>query len=253
MNNAPSIRQFQRILAFPFEDPQWKNKLLTGMALTLGGLLLPVIPILFVMGYGYQITHRLIVDQGDLYLPEWTNWSKLLKDGWRLFSVSFIYSLPASIIAIIGIITYFGVFIFIMTTSGSSSNEPAAVLLLFGGLAIQILTTILSMLLGLVSLLILPAALGHTVARDSFSAGFDFIGWWKVLKANFTGFFMALIIIMGISMMITLAMQIFYMTIVLICLVFIIPMVFSFYAILITSALIGMAYREGMDNLKNAS
>ncbi len=250
MENTPSIRQFQRILSYPFEDSKWKSKLLIGMALTLGGMMLPVIPTLFVLGYGYQITHRLIVEQGDLYLPEWTDWEKLLKDGWRLFCVSFIYTLPMVICIVVGYVVYFGTFGITMATSSGSSNDPAVGMLMFGGMAVQFLMMALGILLGLTTSFVLPAAMAHTIARDSFSAGFDFIGWWKVLKANFSGFLTTVVMIMGLAMLMTTFMQVIYLTIVLICLALFIPVIVSFYMLLVSSALIGLAYRDGVESLK---
>lgn len=252
MSNVPSIRPFQRVLAYPFEDPYWKSKLLIGMALTLGGMMLPVIPTLFVLGYAYQIIHRLIVEQGDLYLPEWKDWERLFKDGWRLFSVSFLYFLPMVICIVLGFVVYFGAFGITMAASGGSSNNPAAGLLMFGGMAAQFLLMALGMLLSIALAFVMPAVLGHTVAHDSFSAGFDFIGWWKVLKANFAGFLLAVVMTMGMVMLMTLIMQVFYMTILLICLAILVPVVASFYMLLVTSALIGLAYREGVEKLQPA-
>lgn len=250
MNNVPSIRPVQRVFAYPFEDPNWKSKLLIGMALTLGGMMLPVIPSLFVMGYGYQITHRLIVENGDLYLPEWTDWNILFKDGWRLFSVSFLYSLPMTICIIVGYLAYFGALGVVMATSSGSSNDPAIGFLMLGGMGVQFLMVALGMLLGMVTAFVVPVALAHTVAHDSFSAGFDFTGWWKVLKANFAGFFLAVVVIMGMATLMVTFIQVISMTLVLICVAIFIPVMLSFYMLLVTNALVGLAYREGVEKLQ---
>ena len=221
------------------------------MALTIACMFVPIIPSLFVTGYGYQIMHRLIVEHGDLYLPEWDDWNKLFKDGWRLFCVSFVYTLPASISMIIGMGLYFGAFI-VMAMAGDLSNDPAASMMIFGAMGIFFLSIALTMILIIAAWCFLPVAMGHTVARDSFSAAFDFDGWWKVLKANLGGFFLAIVVLTGLLGVVYMIAQIFYMTIVLMCMMFIIPLAFGFYMMLVGFALIGLAYREGVEKLTPA-
>jgi hypothetical protein len=194
----------------------------------------------------------LIVENGDLYLPEWDDWGTLLKEGWRLFSVSFLYELPVIVISIFGWVVYTGSFMAMAMGGESNPNSVLPVVMLIG-MAIFFLSIGLTIILGVGISVILPVALGHTVAQDSFSAAFDFTGWWKILKANLGGFLLAFFIIAGMLGTMYMLIQVFYMTIVLICLMFIIPMLVSFYISLVGAALIGMAYREGVEKLGLAS
>ncbi len=238
MTTGLSTKNMQRVLTFPFEDPTWKNKFMIGIGLSLAGMMLPVVPGLFVMGYAYQIMHRLIVENGDLYLPEWNDWEKLLKEGWRLFSVSFLYELPIIVISLFGWVIYTGSFIG-MAMQGESNPDSVLPLVMLVGMGIFFLSIGLTIILGIGVSVVLPPALGHTVAKDSFSAAFDFTGWWKILKANLGGFMLALLIIAGMMTAMYVLIQLFYMTIVLICLMFIVPMLVSFYIMLVGAALIG--------------
>ncbi len=238
----------QEVLTFPFKDPKWKSKLVVGMLLTLAGVFVPVIPFLFITGYAYQILHRLIVDRGDLYLPEWDDWGKYIKDGFRLFAVSFVYMLPALLAALIGVIAYFGMFV-AMIAAEESGNDPASVLPMFIAMGALFLSMALSMLFTLAAAVFLPPATAHAVACDSFAAAFDFNGWWKVFRANIGGFFLAIILVMGLMGFVYFLSYIFYMTIVLMCLMFILPAVLSFYILLTGCPLIALAYREGVDRL----
>jgi hypothetical protein len=246
MTTSLSTKSMQRVLTFPFEDPKWKNKFLLGIGLSLAGMLVPIVPGLFVTGFAYQLMHRLIVDNGDLYLPEWDDWGRLLKEGWRLFSVYFLYELPVIVILIFGWVVYIGSFI-AMTMEGGSNPNSVLPMVMLVGMGIFFLSSGLSIILGIVVSVILPPALGHTVAKDSFSAAFDFTGWWKIFKANLGGFLLAFLIIAGMVAAMYVLIQLFYMTIVLICLMFIVPMVVNFYMMLVGSALIGLAYREGVE------
>lgn len=243
-----STYSMQQILTFPFKDPRWKSKLGLGVLLTVAGMFVPVIPSLFVIGYGYQILQRLVVDRGDLYLPEWDDWGKYFKDGWRLFAVWFVYSLPSLLISLIGVIAYFGMFI-AMIVAEESGNDEAAMIPMFITMAVLFLSMSLSLLLAMAAALLIPPASAHTVAEASFSAGFDFSGWWKIFKANLGGFFLALVIVMGLMGIVYMFSYIFYMTIVLMCMLFIFPMLVSFYILLVGCAMTGLTYREGIDKL----
>ena len=138
--------------------------------------------------------------------------------------------------------------LFAMIAAGDT-NDPAVMAPMFIAMAILFISMALSMLLIMAAALLLPPATAHAVAHGSFSAAFDFTGWWKILKANFGGFFLAIVIISGVMGIIYFVSYIFYTTIVLMCMMFILPLVFSFYMMLVGYPLYGLAYREGVDKL----
>lgn len=245
MTETSSTKSMQTMLTYPFKDPNWVGKVFTAIGLTFASGILPLIPALFVNGYLYRIMHNIIVHKEEPSLPEWTDWGELLKDGWRLFAVTFLYQLPMLVIYIIGFAVYMMSFVGIMASENSGANEPA-IFLTFIPMGVFIICIFVSSLLLILTSCVLPAALGHTVAHDSFKAGFDFTGWWKVLKANVGGFAVALLVLLGLFSVLYMLSGLLYMTIVLICLVFIIPMVGMVYVELVGAALIGVAYREGV-------
>jgi hypothetical protein len=246
-----STKSLQRVLTFPFEDPEWKNKILIGVGLSLAGMFVPIIPGLMAMGYMYQIMYRLIVENGDLYLPKWDDWELFLKNGWRLFSVTFVYNLPMVLISVFGFVVYFASMLG-MAAQGDTSSDPVITIMMLVGMGIFFLSIAITIILWIGVSAIMPAVIGHTVAHGSFSAGFDFTGWWKVLKANPGGFLLTLLILSGMLAVIYIVSQVFYITIVLICLIFIIPLIASFYMMLVGGAMIGAAYREGAEKLQKA-
>jgi len=249
MTENLSTKSLQSMLTFPFKDPNWAGKIFTGIGLMLASCMVPLIPGLFVNGYIYHIMHNVIVEKEDPSMPEWTDWSKLLSDGWRMYAVTILYQLPMIIIWVIGFGFYMVSFLGLMATEGSEPSG-AAVLLTFIPVGVLMLSMLAATLLGILTFSVLPAAVGHTVAKDSFSAGFDFTGWWQVMKANPGGFAVALLILFGMFSVMYMAANIFYMTIVLMCLMFVIPMVGFFYIELVGAALIGVAYREGVERVE---
>ena len=70
MSTNSSTQQLQNIFTFPFKDPDWVKKLAIGSLLILSGFIIPILPILFVYGYIMRIMERIIVQDGELYLPE---------------------------------------------------------------------------------------------------------------------------------------------------------------------------------------
>ena len=94
--------ELQDLFTFPFRDPQWKNKLLIGSLISLAGFVFPFIPWIFLYGYGVQIMRRIIVENGEPYLPEWDDWNRLFVDGLRLGGVILIICFPFVLLAIVG-------------------------------------------------------------------------------------------------------------------------------------------------------
>lgn len=250
MSESLSTRSLQSMLTYPFKDPDWAAKFFTAVGLTFASGIVPLIPALFVNGYMYRIMHNVIVDKEEPSMPDWTDWGRLLSDGWRLFAVSFLYQLPMIVVWVAGFGFYMVSFIGIMASENAGANQPD-IFLTFIPMGVFFISMFLGTLLAIGTFGILPAALGHTVAHDSFKAGFDFTGWWKVMKANAGGFAVTLLILFGMLSVVYLAANLLYMTIVLMCLMFVIPMVGIVYIELVGAALIGQAYREGMEKITN--
>jgi hypothetical protein len=248
MSESLSTKSLQSMLTYPFKDPDWVGKFFTAVGLTFAAGIVPLIPALFVNGYVYRIMHNMIVDKEDPSMPQWTDWGKLLSDGWRMFAVTFLYQLPMLLIAVMGFGFYFVSFIGLMASQGSDPNSPAG-LFFFIPLAVLMFSMLAASLLFILTFCVLPAALCHTVAHDSFSAGFDFSGWWKVMRANPGGFGVALLVLFGLISVTYMAANLFYMTIVLMCLMFLILMVGMVYIELVGAVLIGQAYREGVEKM----
>ena len=95
---------YAKALTFLWEDPRWKEKLTIGtvvmlLSVALMPVLIGLVGILIVMGYGVRVLQN--VRDGQQYpLPEWDQWSEDLTRGFKLFVVSFVWALPALLLAI---------------------------------------------------------------------------------------------------------------------------------------------------------
>jgi hypothetical protein len=244
---------FKEVLTYPFKDERWAGKITIGVLLFLAAYIIPIIPMLFVMGYYYQIMHRILVEDGELYLPEWTDWGKLLQDGWRLFCVNFLYGLPALIFFLIGTGIYF-VGITGMSIGMAESNSPEQWLpILFIGMGVMFLCFGVGFILAIVSSIVMPPAMCNAVKYDTYKAAFRFEEWWKVLKANFSGFVIALIFIYGLFTLVMFVAQIFNIFTLICCLLYVVVFACSYYMALVMFALIPLVYKEGLEMVEEKS
>lgn len=248
MTNGFTTSNIKQVLTYPFKDPKWVGKCLIGLAMAVGGCIIPILPGLILMGYFYQIMDRVLNENGDPYLPEWADFGKMLSDGWRLFCVYFLYMLPGFLAMTVGMAAYFGSVIY-MASQDANTVNPAMGLVVLGCMGIMMLCMMVSMVLMMAAFLILPPALCHTVKKGKFSAGFAIGEWWQVLKANFGGFMIALLIVMGMFTAIYMLSMIFYMTLVLFCLMYVVALVGGFYIGLVFYGLFPLVYREGLEKM----
>jgi hypothetical protein len=238
----------KQVITYPFQDTRWQSKFLIGILVTLANFLIPVIPTLILYGYLYQIMHRILVGDGELHLPEWSDFGKLIEDGWRLFCVYFIYMLPAFLFFIAGIVSYF-CGIFGMTLMAQESNDSSFILIFYGFMGILMITVGIGMILSICASLALPPAICNTVKKNTFKAAFRFSEWWPVFKANLSGFVIALIIVYGLYMIIMLISQLLYMTMICCCLMYVVSIVGVYYISLVVAGLIPLVYKEGLEKL----
>lgn len=242
--------ELQDLFTFPFRDPQWKSKLLVGSLIALAGLAIPFIPLIFLYGYGAQIMRRIIVEGGEPYLPEWDDWNRFLTDGLRLGGAILIFCFPFIFLMIVGYSLMFvpQVVLSILQASGQIGSSTWMVLsmvgMVLGGAFMGI-----AILGGVVIGAIIPASLGHLVAKDEFAAAFRVKEWWRIFRANLGGFIVAYIVLMGASFLVGFAFQILYITIIFCCLMPFLMSAFSMYITTIWSTLMAQTYRAGVNKL----
>jgi hypothetical protein len=114
-------------------------------------------------------------------------------------------------------------------------------ILLITGISLLILP--LSLAVGLV----VPAAEVHVIAKDDFTAGLRVKEGWTIFKKNWGGFVVGLAIVYALMMVMSFAMQIMFMTLVLICLLPLFLPAISLYSMIVQYVAFAQAYRDGRD------
>jgi hypothetical protein len=249
MKQSFTTETLSTLFSFPFKDARWVPKILIGSLFLLFSFL--ILPIFFIYGYFFEILRNAIEDR-DPVLPEWDQFEKKFVDGAKLFLVTFIYTLPYILLFLLA---------FMLISAGSFSTElvgsdigagsiPWFFVSLFGSFGGLFIFGV-SMLIGLVLGALLPVALAHMVAKDDLMAGFHVSEWWKIFRANTSGFLISYLIVMACLLLINTATQILNMTIVLCCLTPFISIALTFYLMVVANVIFGQAYRAAVENLSS--
>ena len=257
MASTVTLEGVKKAVFFPFRGDKWGIKILIGSALGFASFIIPIVPAIPMFGYFGQIMKRIIVQDEDPELPEWNDWGTLFLDGIKLFGATLIYLLPALILTMGGYILFMVLdfsLAFSSTAYSQYSSNPfpmsmiGSMVGMFGGMAVMMLGFVLAF----VTIIFIPPALGNMIAKGDFGAAFRFKEWWPVLKANLSGYILAVAIAMGLFYLMYMLAMVLYATVIL-C--FLLPFAFSF--IFFISSIIGfsvyaIAYRDGMRKLAEA-
>ncbi|MDJ0755792.1 MAG: DUF4013 domain-containing protein [Ardenticatenaceae bacterium] len=215
---------FGKAFTFAFEDEGWIRKLGLGGLFAFIGMLLLFIPgILYILGYQIAVGRR--VYMGDKQaLPEPDNFGEFIKDGLVVFAISFIYALPAIIVAlpftIVGIV---------LSENGASEA--------FAGIMISI-GSCLSILLGLSLAFFLPAAMAQYIRTGEFGACLR-VGeiWNTIVRPEFVNLLLMLLAVIAAQLIVQLVVGLSVITI---CG----PILLAFPASVWTSAFTGHLYGQ---------
>lgn len=238
--------------SYPFEDPQWGQKVLIAVLLMLANFILPVIPMLFLSGYGLEIMRNIVLGDGRPALPAWRDWGRLLVDGASLFGIAILYLLPVFVIAMVGFGLMFLPTVFVGLLSAGQEEVSGLLVVIpllssLGGVVVLGIVTLLSIVLSLA----LPLAYAHFAVKGKFAAAFRINEWWQIVRANFTDFLIAYAVILVFGILSGILIQLLSLTIVLCLLIPILQSALSVYSIFIYNAMVAQAYRAGLEKLEN--
>lgn len=248
-----SPKEFASLLSFPFRDREALTRFLfLGGFFTLGWIF-PLLPCILGAGYLVEVL-RLAAQGGNPALPPWENWGRLLVNGLKATAAGLIFLFPALILIVKAFVLYFGGMV-VFAALADAGQDGLAVLLMLLSIALLLAFQMLGFLLYLAGGIFLQPALTHMAVRESFSALFDFKGWWRIFKANAGGFlvvfFLGLMLLYLLQVALTLIFPLWIFFFLLL------PALTSFgfaYAMTIWSWLNGTAYAESLRALeKNAS
>ncbi|MCJ7695346.1 MAG: DUF4013 domain-containing protein [Anaerolineaceae bacterium] len=247
MNETSTKINLGKLLSYPFKDKKSFEKILIGSAILLVGVLIPILPMVIIEGYLYRMMKRVISGDGELEMPEWNDFGKLLSDGIKLTLTRFIYYLPL-IFLIIGTVSIILASVFLLVfpvTTQSEMNVPIVILfvfIFFMGITLAVFSGLFATLIKL----IFPLPLGQVVATDSIGAAFKFNSMWKILKCNFVELIIVYVLGIGFAFVGGIVYQFLGITVILLVLL---PAV-TFLLHLYSYALYALAYRKGIEEIK---
>ncbi len=158
---------FGRAFSFAFEDQDWLKKI--GIAALL--MIIPIIGTFLVMGWGIEITRR-VIRRDPEPLPDWNDFGGYLVKGLQAFVIGFVYALPIFLIMICPV----GVSIAAGQDSGDTMASIAALVMTCFGCLVFLYSLFMA--------LVIPAALGNFAATDEMGAAFRFADVIALVRAN---------------------------------------------------------------------
>lgn len=234
-----------QVLTFPFKDEAWVKKIAIASVLIFVSFI-SVLPVVLLLGYLAEIIRRIAVDQEQLSLPEWDDLNSFFQNGFRLFGAGALYMIPATLLMLIG---YACMFIpAFIAEVGGLSTEQGIVLMLAGNLVGFGLMGIGTLMI-MVTSVILPVAGSHAAVKRDFAAAFKFGEILNIIKANWSGFLVAFLIIIGGSTVLFYGSYFLVLTVILCCFYPFVLSIMVAYLALVGSVLVADAYRVGVMNL----
>ena len=233
------------ILVYPFQDDSWLKKIGIAFLLVVLGFI-PVIPVVLLLGYLAEIIKRVVVQREEPSLPDWDNFSVYFSAGFRLFGAGAVYLLPSTLLFGLG---YLGILLPVVFMDGGTYNEPVGVALVLIGYLVGFVLMGLAAMISIFISMILPVAATHLAVNEDFKAAFQFKEVWAIAKANWKGFLLAYLILVGASVILYYGTYFLAATVIFCCLY---PFAFSFMVVylgLIAAGLFGDAYKTGLENL----
>lgn len=256
MNKSFSTLGLQELLKFPFRDNRAVGKILIAALFLIVGIIPPFIGWLFLLGWYMRVSKNVIDNKGLGELPEWDNWGQMILDGLKFVGVAILYFLPVILVFVIG----YSLMAIPALTSASRTFDPffdyanpqdwAGLMPWMAGPSIggAIVVWIGSLLAIAITLFMWPAIL-NMIAKGKFGAAFHFSEWWANLKANFLGYLVVYLIVMGTTYLISSIFGVLSSTIILICLLPFALIAVKLYMGVITFAVLGQVYLEGEQKL----
>ncbi|MEE4195777.1 MAG: DUF4013 domain-containing protein [Anaerolineae bacterium] len=234
-----------QILTFPFKGEGWFGKLGIAALIMLAGGIIPILPVIILLGYFYEMVHRIIVDQQDASLPSWDDWGGFLSNGFKWFLSTIIIALPFILVFIVMMGLNFIPLFFL------ENNAADDVLGIYFGLLfiLQFVLVFTSMIFMVFMGVFAPVYMTHMVAEGELKAMFQIKHWWKIFKKGFWEFLISFLLMYGLGMILYVFYFFVIYSVVCCCLS---PFVIGFgtvYLMAVYFALVASAYRDGREKI----
>src|ERR1044071_2533744 len=159
------MNNYQDTLLFPVRDDEAQKEFLIACAIMLAGFIIPIRPMLVLMGYSAKIMRRIVEERKAPSMNAWqgSDWSEMLLDGLRLWGAQIVLMLP--LFLLIGCALVFimsgSVSLSALSDKHANSFAPVSMLLFMVGCLFVGLFGVLSFPYGVV----ISAALPHVVVK----------------------------------------------------------------------------------------
>jgi hypothetical protein len=245
MQEERTADSLKAILRFPFQGPEWQNRLLIGVALNLASFVIPILPSFFVNGYLLRVM-RVAIEGDEPGLPAWEDWGGLFRDGLRATLVGIAYLLPATVVMFGGMLIYILMPLGLIGGSGPVTDGDTIDLLFPLGFFLSMGSMFIAMAVGMLlytaGIIPLPTALAHFAAEDDISAAFRVRSWWPILTADKLGYFVDWVVVAGLAAIGYMASMAIYSTGILCWATPFLMVPLMLYAMLIAAVLFGQRY-----------
>jgi len=171
---------FVRPLAFVFEDPRWIPKVLLGGLFMLASIF--IVGAFFVYGYLARLVRNTIEGQQHP-MPEWDDLGEFFVEGFKLFAVGLVYTIPIGVLAAAVVIP--------AAIVGNAGHDET--LRTLSGLSISCVWCLV-VPLGLALTVWIPGALLMAVTSGRFSAAFEFARIARFIRANAGNYVLAFVV-----------------------------------------------------------
>jgi hypothetical protein len=251
MINSISSPSLRAAFKYPFETKNWILQFVIGTALIFAGMVIPIIPIIFVYGYFAEVMRRAITDD-EMTLPAWDNWGQLFKDGLRCVGVGAVYLGPGILVSMVGFFAYFVMIVASIALTPDSAYDSSTSGLI-GLLSLGAMGTLfLSMFFGTILLLAgavpLPVALAHFIAHDNLGSAFHLREWGITIQRDKWGYLIAWLLVVGMFGVLYLGFMLAYMTFILCIIGYLLMFPVSFYIMIVSASIFGKHYRDNASN-----
>ena len=241
------MNNYQDTLRFPVRDTESQKEFLIACVVMLAGFIIPILPMLVLMGYSTRIMRQVVEEKKAPSMPAWqgSDWSEMLLDGLRLWGTQIVLMLPlflligcALVFAMTGSLSFSA-----LPDKHTNSFAPVGVLFFMIGFLLVGLFGILSLPYGVV----VSAALPHVAVKRSFQAAFEFKEWFSIFRKALGQFIVGFVLVMVASFIFAFVIQIAMLTIILICIVPLLMIPYSTYQLLVMNAIFAQAYTVGSE------
>lgn len=233
-----------QLLHFPFDDPHWQNKVVIGVLLGIGSILLFPISLLLALplsGYTLRLM-RSVIQGSEPSMPEWDNWNELFTDGIKAWVVGFVYGLPMLVITC----CFYGSFFAIIPFMASAESGPRLALIFAGSMVL--FYVLIFVLMAVMFVVMIPTvyfamvALTRLAATGSLNNAFEFREVMQLGRRGFPNYLLAFVGVYGVVGILSLAMVAVIYSIVLSCLYPVLMGALIFYGAVLGGAVFGKAY-----------